>query len=436
MIERIQNISKSQIIKMIFWIIPSFLSILLGIYWKTVLEEHLLNEAQRNADNLAKSQKYILNEALLIDKKNGEPNQIIKEMNTILHYKERNTEISFIQAIELKVDEDILDSKFNIFSGTRKINENDYFITKISLLDKKTKELIGVVTFYSSIEFFNRLKKDMRMKLFILLLIIFGILIFLWYLLNLQLKKIQEQQAHLIHYGRLTSLGEMATGIAHELNQPLAIMRIKADGIKRFIVKNALDSKKIDSVQTIINQIERAAKIIRNMRFFASPGTNNFDLIDLSEPLSVATSFFNEQFRHHQIIFSISAEDVPRVRINPHKFELIIVNLLLNAKYAVDKKGETNSSYKKEISLRLFYRKENKSVILEVEDNGIGMDIEVKKRCMEPFYTTKNTGGMGLGLSIIFGIIQDHKMNIEIESVKDEGSIFRIIINNLEEKND
>jgi len=419
----------------IFCILSMVLVISLSGYWKIVIKPYLKKEAQRNANMNASSQSNLLVDALILDQKKGYPYNTIKVIETILLLKERKTNITLINAVQLQMDYEIFNVEKNEFDIKKGQINKDSFITKIPL-NNKSNELMGIAVLYSTGEFFKHLKKEMKFKLTIVGLFNLGVLLTAWFILVNILKKIKnkekeikQQQAHLIHSGRLTAMGEMATGMAHELNQPLTIIRIKADGLKRTIIKTKIESD-FEYVTTIISQVERAAKIIRDMRSFASARVE-VELIDLSAPFKAALSFFKEQFRMHQIDFNISiAEDIPKVKVNSQKFEQIIVNLLLNARYAVEKKVKAeDKDYQKQISVYLFYDKLNKATVLKVSDNGIGMDIEEKKRCMDPFYTTKGPDeGMGLGLYIVFSILKEFNMKYEIESIKGQGTNFNILI--------
>lgn len=232
-----------------------------------------------------------------------------------------------------------------------------------------------------------------------------------------------ENQAQLAHTGRLTALGEMASGMAHELNQPMTVIRLAADGLKMYFDSRESGSQESESVDDIITQVKRATKIIKNMRSFSHPKDGFVQHIDISEPIEDAFSFFQEQFRIHQIkINKAITSTLPEVEIDPQKFEQIVVNLLSNARYAVEKKNEyAGENYEMSVDIRLFLDEDGNNVIFEVEDNGIGMSQEVVQRCMEPFYTTKDIGqGTGLGLSIIHGIVKEFGMEIAIESKEEE----------------
>ena len=151
----------------------------------------------------------------------------------------------------------------------------------------------------------------------------------------------------------------------------------------------------------------------------------------LRQPLEECLAFFHEQFHQHEITVRVEIEKhLPKVRMEPQKFQQIIVNLLSNARYAVDNKypaGKTGPAYEKSIRIGLTHDKAENMVILEVEDNGMGMDKEELARCLDPFFTTKPPDkGTGLGLSIAYGIAAEFGFQLEISSVQGRGSVFRL----------
>ncbi|MCP4688470.1 MAG: hypothetical protein GY859_10485, partial [Desulfobacterales bacterium] len=242
---------------------------------------------------------------------------------------------------------------------------------------------------------------------------------------------LREHQAQLVHAGRLSAMGEMATAIAHEINQPLAIIRLRADGLKAASAGSGpAESRMARAVEIIIDQVNRAAGIIKSMRTFSRAAPDAVDSIDVAVAVNEGLSFFREQFRIHQIRLEISIPgDLPMVAVTQQKFEQIVVNFLSNARYAVEHKAETaGPDYEKEIRVRLFHDASANRVVFEVKDNGPGMSPEVKARCLEPFYTTKDVGeGTGLGLSITHGIVKEFNLGIDVESEEGEGSVFRVL---------
>jgi len=243
---------------------------------------------------------------------------------------------------------------------------------------------------------------------------------------------LQEKQAQIIHAGRLSSLGEMATGIAHELNQPLSIIRLDAESLKFLLKKAGHSEPRYETeLNSVIANVDRAANIIDYMRGFARVKDDGHEPINLTEPVNRSLIFFKEQFRNHEILLQTDYEEnLPLITVSSQRFEQIVVNFLSNARYSVDKRGEQSvGDYRKEILLRLFCDEKRNNLIFEVRDNGIGMTPEEKSRCLEPFFTTKEVGeGTGLGLSIVRGIIREFSGCLEIESEKGVGTTMRVIL--------
>ena len=410
--------------------------VILLLFWFSIMIPYLKKQAQMDANNLALAKQVELIQAFNQDLKNGTREQLKSIIKTYLMLKERNGNYIY-NAIEFQVDSDELASKYNHVYLGENIKNVKGLKSKVDIYNENGTNLLAIAYFYRSELSFQELKNKMLWHFSILFAFIFIVLFASWGLFKCMIKNIQKkekslqiQQAKLIHSARVIAMGEMASGIAHELNQPLAIMRFKADSLKYFFAKKLPDSEKNKNVADIIDQIKRAATIIRNMRSFTSPNAETFELLTLTEPLDAALSFFREQFRVHDIrLLENISPDLPQVRLNPQKFEQIVVNLLTNARYAVDHKEKSSGSeYQKQIEIRLLHTIDQK-VLFEVKDNGIGMDENIRSRCLEPFFTTKETGeGMGLGLSIVFGIMREFDMTLNIESKINEGTSFQVSI--------
>lgn len=430
-----------------FLLLAAGLEGLMAVYWTEVLEPQLMTKAEVTARALAQSHVHAIVDALTEESRDSK--QIIKDMdnaiNRILLLTDPDTDSPFILGVEtewdysvVNVSEGALDLKRGMVTGT------DYFVSEIPLYSKFTKELLGIARLHNSPEFFRHFKADVRFMFFVgagvglaLLMLTWGVVFNLLTRVRQAEKKLQEKQAQIIHTGRLTAMGEMATGIAHEINQPLAIIRIAADGLNAYFKRKGMEGMEVKAARKIIEQVKRAAAIIDNMRSFARAGSDISEVVNLSDPINRALSFFKEQFRIHEILLTVSlSENLPGVKVNPQKFEQIVVNFLSNARYAVEKKGENaGQDYQKAVAVRLFHDSEKDAVVFEVEDNGIGMNTEVSERCMEPFYTTKGVGeGTGLGLSIIHGIVREFKMDIEADSIEGKGSTFRVRIQTTESR--
>ncbi len=239
-------------------------------------------------------------------------------------------------------------------------------------------------------------------------------------------KQLQQKQAQLIHSGRLAALGEMATGIAHELNQPLAIIRGQAE-VMKIIQRKYTDPLPdfSEELTTIMEQTDRAALIIEEMRGFVRQDEHSINFTDITEPIDKGLVFFREQFLANNIKFSASIPDnLPKVKVSSQQFEQVIVNLLSNARYAVETMEKSASEkYQKIISLKVRFDTKNSKMNIELKDNGIGMDEEEKERCLEPFFTKRPVGqGSGLGLTIAYGIINSFSGSLTIESKLGKGT--------------
>ena len=242
-------------------------------------------------------------------------------------------------------------------------------------------------------------------------------------------RELQEKQLQLSHAGRLASLGELAAGIAHELGQPLQIINTASEIVISEIEADTLNREEVLPIaRKITSQVARAQIIINNMRTFSRYNSEKSAIpIDIRIPLKECLCFFNEQFYQHEIELTVTLPDsAPMVRMDFQKFQQILVNLLSNARYAVDKKSKLDASLSKKVNITLYSRGKN-HIVLEVSDNGIGMNQEEQERCLEPFYTTKDPGeGTGLGLSIAYGIIQEFNFQLEIISERGQGTTLQI----------
>ncbi|MCD6388815.1 MAG: response regulator [Desulfobulbaceae bacterium] len=253
-------------------------------------------------------------------------------------------------------------------------------------------------------------------------------------------KALFAKQVELAHAGRLAALGEMASGMAHEIHQPLTVIQLDAENLQFYFSRRKQKSLEAESVQDILAQVKRAGKIINHVRAFSRSDFGGMQCIDPFVPVDNALSFFRQQFRAKNIELKEEIKDVPEIKTDPQKLEQVVVNFLSNAGYAVMKQAEKNpANYRKRVIIRLFSGQrpacsanqfnEDQCLIFEVEDNGIGMIKQIKEHCLEPFYTTKEVGeGTGLGLSIAHGIARELRMKLEIESTPSRGSLFRLLI--------
>ena len=236
-------------------------------------------------------------------------------------------------------------------------------------------------------------------------------------------KKLERQ---MIHNDRMTTLGEMATGIAHEINQPLNTLSIIFDNMLLAASKgDALPKSYLEKkTEKIYDNIFRIKNIIDHVRVFSrSQEDAIFSSFDVNESIKNAISMISEQFRHKMIDLEVQLNDkLPQAYGNTYQFEQVVLNLLINSKDAIEEnENKSVNDFEKKIKINTY--QSCKLIIIEVEDNGIGIKAEELEKIMLPFYTTKEAGkGTGLGLSITFGIIKEMKGEINFQSTPKIGT--------------
>ena len=246
-----------------------------------------------------------------------------------------------------------------------------------------------------------------------------------------ELNKVRQEQenerkvaaSQIIQASKLATLGEMATSVAHELNQPLNVIRMAAGNIRRKLSKDVIDLKYLsDKLLRIEEQTARAASIIDHMRMFGREATERAESIDPRNVVRNALDLMSEQLRLAGIeVVTILPEDCACVLGHAIQMEQVILNLLTNARDAID---ESNGATK--ITLRVF--EGDNVVYITAQDTGGGIPADVLQRIFEPFYTTKEMGkGTGLGLSVSYGIVRDMKGTIVAENI-DNGALFTIML--------
>jgi signal transduction histidine kinase len=205
----------------------------------------------------------------------------------------------------------------------------------------------------------------------------------------------------------------MATGVAHEINQPLAIISLVAEGRLRDIEKGRFDMNVLpQELKDILKNVRRIDRIITHMRTFARRA-EEWESIDPEEILDNVFILLGEQFRVHQISVSREIEEgLPAIKVDPNQLEQVFVNILINARQILDEKAEKwergGKAFEKRLvcSISREQLEEEEYVIYEFADNAYGVPDELKLRVFDPFFTTKEPGqGTGLGLSIAYSIV-------------------------------
>jgi len=257
--------------------------------------------------------------------------------------------------------------------------------------------LIMIVVFWSSTLMVNRIRRaDMRRAEFV----------------------------HNIEYtSKMASIGRLAAGVAHEINNPLAIINEKA-GLMKDLVGMTEDfphkERFLKTIAAITKSVDRCSAITHRLLGFAKRMDVKLETIDLEELLKEVLSFLGKEaaYRNIQIDFHVD-EEIPSIESDRGQLQQVFLNIINNAVAAVDKDGH--------IDIWIEKRRDGQ-VRVRIKDDGHGISRENLKKIFEPFFTTKKEYGTGLGLSITYGIVQKLGGNIEVESEVGKGTSFIITL--------
>jgi PAS domain S-box-containing protein len=237
-----------------------------------------------------------------------------------------------------------------------------------------------------------------------------------------------EKDAQLIQASKMASLGEMSAGIAHELNQPLNVIKIGTEYLKMLIKEGrAIDHEDLLEVaQEASEQVDRASEIINRLRDFGRMSDFSRQEVDVNKHIRNVIAVIAQQLRLQSIEVRLDLdEDLGLILGHSNRLEQVIFNLVTNARDAIDQNTDQVASGTRRITIRSF--REDGRLSVTVSDTGTGIRQEDKAKIFEPFFTTKEVGkGMGLGLSIVYGIVRDHGGEINVHSEEGVGTTFKL----------
>lgn len=226
---------------------------------------------------------------------------------------------------------------------------------------------------------------------------------------------------------RLASIGVMAAGITHEINQPLNAIKVTADSIQYWHKRNpgTLPEMFIEQLGIISKSVKRIVEIIQHMRtFWVVPHAHATEMVNINKAVKNALSLIGQQLHAHGIKEQVGIETDPlTVEGNLVHFEQIIANLVVNALHALDEKKEKD----KKIEITTSRDSKKKKAVLIIKDNGPGLPTEDPEKLFDPFFSTHNSGeGMGLGLAIVKRYIDRYNGTIEARNNNDTGATFTL----------
>jgi signal transduction histidine kinase len=225
-------------------------------------------------------------------------------------------------------------------------------------------------------------------------------------------KQLMEEQ--LRHADRLATIGQLGSGIAHELNDPLANIL----GYAQLLLKTVKDPTQVADLERIVRSSLHAREIVRKLLLFARQMPTQMSEVNLNKVITDTLDLLKSRLEQGKVkqLLELSP-DLPMLKADPSQMTQMVTNLCVNAMQAMVNGG----------NLKIITRMEHDNIIMDVSDNGIGMDEEQITKIFLPFYTTKPVGiGTGLGLSVIHGIITSHNGTIDVQSKLGKGSTFTV----------
>jgi PAS domain S-box-containing protein len=236
--------------------------------------------------------------------------------------------------------------------------------------------------------------------------------------------ELQAMQETLVQSGKLAALGELAAGIAHELNQPLQGIRGYAQELQSLVLP-AIEGKPVSNeceagLREIVSNVDKMASIIDYLRAWVRKSVEKHEMTDVHDAIEEALKMLSRQFSARGItIEKVFGQDLPKVYANPLQLEQVFINLATNARDAIEATGRGRGD------IRIMTRKAGKFVEILFRDDGCGMSERTKAKAFNPFFTTKEVGkGMGLGLSLSYGIVSKLHGSIILESELGKGTTF------------
>jgi C4-dicarboxylate-specific signal transduction histidine kinase len=236
-------------------------------------------------------------------------------------------------------------------------------------------------------------------------------------------QELRDKQEQLVQAGKLATLGELTTGVAHELNNPLNNIGLYIGNVIDRVHLGELGTEQaLVDLEKAMDQVRKATAIISHLRTFGRAAPVTVELVDVNEVIERALSLMHEQLRIRAIEVELHLHAGEAFVLgNPIQLEQIFINLLTNARDALDDAPERN--------IRIDCAREDDSVRIVVADTGPGIAPDIAQRIFDPFFTTKEVGaGTGLGLSITYSIVKEHGGEISLLGPTEGGATFEIVL--------
>ena len=236
-------------------------------------------------------------------------------------------------------------------------------------------------------------------------------------------KKLEDQSRDLYHQllqaEKMAALGTTVSGVAHELNNPLATILTWSERL----TERDLDAVTRGGIETILREAERAARIVRNLLTFARKRHTTRTMVDINQVVreTLALRAYEQRVTNISVIDAL-ASGIPQVFADPHQIQQVLLNLVINAEQAM-----LTANGRGTLMVRTWQDPDHESIVLELNDDGPGVPEDVRTKIFDPFFTTKEVGkGTGLGLTVAYAIVEEHGGRMWLTSDSGAGASFYV----------
>ncbi|MBS3754505.1 MAG: two-component sensor histidine kinase [Desulfobacterales bacterium] len=295
-----------------------------------------------------------------------------------------------------------------------------------SRLIKHDFTLVMILPKTSVFKAWHSLKQEMSYMFVISVILIVLVIFSSTHLLVKRIREADEKREiafrELEYTQKLSSIGRLAAGVAHEINNPLSIINEKAGLLKDLVDHDMHHDKEklMRSVSQVLHSVSRCRDITHRLLGFARRIGVEYELLDINEVLTETLGFLEKEAHHRNLdIRCRLSEEIPKIYSDRGQLQQVFLNILTNAFAAVDDGGRVTLSS---------WQKDGQTVGVSIQDNGHGMNEETKRQIFEPFFSTKKGYGTGLGLSITYGIIKKLGGEIKVDSKVGAGTTFSIFL--------
>ncbi|MFC1811369.1 ATP-binding protein [Thermodesulfobacteriota bacterium] len=306
-------------------------------------------------------------------------------------------------------------------SGGREI------LTIYTLLEKPNYTLVVVKPRSTLLKTWFTLKSEMFFIFFTSVILIIMVVFKLVGVLVKNMREADEKREfafrELEHSQKLSSIGRLAAGVAHEINNPMAIINEKAGLMKDLVEYDKQFEKKekfLELTDSIIQSVERCKTITHRLLGFARRMEVKFEMLAVNELIKEVLGFLEKEYIYRNIDIRLQfAGDLPRISSDPGQLQQVFLNILTNAFAVVEDGGHVSITTCDE---------DAEFIGVSIQDNGCGMTAETQKHIFEPFFTTKKGYGTGLGLAITYGIVKKLGGDVKVQSAEGRGATFTVYL--------